>query len=142
VAQDQVGMLVAELEVFRRQVAKTFGGQAEQQGDRVAGADVRRQGIVGQAALEERPAIVVVEQVLGLLTRDGGDGQLTGEPTARGPFQEVADQISPLAGGPGDPVVDVLLGEVGEVVTASLLRVLESGEPEYNGVRVGCCTPS
>ncbi len=36
-AQDQGGLLVTELEVSRRQVAKTFGGQAEQQGDRAAG---------------------------------------------------------------------------------------------------------
>ncbi|GAA1894361.1 hypothetical protein [Streptantibioticus ferralitis] len=107
-------MLVTELEVFMRQVAKTFGGQAEQQGDRAAGADVRRQGVVGQAALEESPAIVVVEQVLGLLAWDGGDGQFSGELAAGGPFQEVADQVAPLAGGPGDPVVDVLLCEVGE----------------------------
>lgn len=79
-----------------------------------AGADVRRQGIVGQAALKEWPSVVLVEQVLGLLARDGGDGQLAGEPTARGPFQEVSDQVAALAGGSGDPVVDVLLGEVAE----------------------------
>ncbi|KIZ17592.1 hypothetical protein SNA_14015 [Streptomyces natalensis ATCC 27448] len=79
-AQDQVGVLVTELEVFRRQVAKTFGGQAEQQGDRAAGPDVRRQGIAGQAALVEPPAIVVLEQVLGILARAGGDGQFAGEP--------------------------------------------------------------
>lgn len=29
-------------------------------------------------------------------------------------MQEVADQVAPLAGGPGGPVVEVLLGEVGE----------------------------
>jgi hypothetical protein len=47
-----VGVLVTELEVFRRQVAKTFGGRAEQQGDRAAGTDIRLQGVIGQAALE------------------------------------------------------------------------------------------
>lgn len=107
-------MLVAELELLRGQMAETFGGRAEQQGDRAGSPDVPRQGIVGQTALEERPSVVFVEQVLGLLPRDGGDGQLAGEPTARGPFQEVADQVAPLAGGSGDPVVDVFLGEVGE----------------------------
>ncbi|MET7901137.1 hypothetical protein ABZS86_06530 [Streptomyces sp. NPDC005355] len=113
-AQDEVGVLVAELEVLRRQMAETFGGRTEKQGDRAAGTDVRGQGIVGQAVLEEPPSIVVVEQVLGFLSRDGGDCQLAGEPTARGPFQEVPDQVAPLAGSPGDPVINVLLGEVGE----------------------------
>jgi hypothetical protein len=109
-----VGVLAAELDVFRRQLAKAFGGQAKQQGDRAVGPDIWWQGIVGQTALEEPPAIVVVEQVLGFLARDGWDGQFAGEPAARGPFQEVADQLVPLVGGPDDPVVDVLLGEVGE----------------------------
>ncbi|WP_406502905.1 helix-turn-helix transcriptional regulator [Streptomyces sp. NBC_00212] len=34
------------------------------------------------------------------------------------------------------------LGRTTRVVTASLLRVLDSGEPEYSGPHVGCCTPS
>jgi predicted DNA-binding transcriptional regulator AlpA len=34
------------------------------------------------------------------------------------------------------------IGRTTRVVTASLLRVLESGEPEYNGARAGHCTPS
>ncbi|MCT9075226.1 hypothetical protein [Streptomyces fulvoviolaceus] len=107
-------MLVAELEVLGRQMAKAFGGRTEQQGDRAGSPDVRRQGIVSQATLEERPPIVLIEQVLGFLPRDGGDGELASEPTARGPLQEVSDQVAALAGGSGDPVVDVLLGEVGE----------------------------
>lgn len=113
-AQHEVGVLVVELEVLGRQMAETFGGRTEQQGDRTGSSDVRGQGIVGQTALEEGPSIVLVEQVLGLLPRDGGDGQFAGEATARGPFQEVSDQVAALAGGSGDPVVDVFLGEVGE----------------------------
>ncbi|MFD4759799.1 hypothetical protein ACFWOJ_13155 [Streptomyces sp. NPDC058439] len=34
------------------------------------------------------------------------------------------------------------IGRTTRVVTASLLRVLESGGPGYNGVRAGRCTPS
>lgn len=34
------------------------------------------------------------------------------------------------------------IGRTTRVVTASLLRVLESGEPEYNGALAGHCTPS
>ncbi|WKX14070.1 helix-turn-helix domain-containing protein [Streptomyces sp. NL15-2K] len=34
------------------------------------------------------------------------------------------------------------IGRTTRVVTASLLRVLESGEPEYNGAPAGHCTPS
>ncbi|MGZ2358617.1 hypothetical protein LRE75_18255 [Streptomyces sp. 372A] len=34
------------------------------------------------------------------------------------------------------------IGRATRVVTASLLRVLESGEPEYNGAPAGDCTPS
>lgn len=34
------------------------------------------------------------------------------------------------------------IGRSTRVVTASLLRVLESGEPEYNGVHASRCTPS
>ncbi|MGW7449086.1 hypothetical protein [Kitasatospora sp. NPDC054795] len=113
-AQDQVGVLVVELEVLRCQMAKTFRGRAEQQGDRATGADVHRQGSIGQAALEVPPAIVVIEQVLGLLARDGWDGQFAGESAACGPLQEVADQVAPLTDGSGDPFADVLLGEVGE----------------------------
>lgn len=113
-AQDQAVVLAAELEVVRRQAAEPFGGRAEQQGDRAGSPDIGRHGVVGEAALEELPAIVLAEYVLRLLPRDGGDGQLAGEVTARGPAQEVADQVAALAGGSGDPVVDVLLREVGE----------------------------
>ncbi|WSB24455.1 hypothetical protein OHB02_30110 [Streptomyces albidoflavus] len=113
-AEDQVGVLVARLEVIRRQVADVFGGRAEEQDDRAGGPHVRWQGVVGETALEERPSVVLVEQILELLPGGGGNGELTSEPTARRPFEEVSDQIAPLTGGPGDPVVDVLLGEVGE----------------------------
>jgi len=41
-AQLQVGVLVAELEVLRRQMADAFGGRAGQQGDRAGSPDVRR----------------------------------------------------------------------------------------------------
>lgn len=34
------------------------------------------------------------------------------------------------------------IGRATRVVTASLLRVLESGEPEYNGAHTSRCTPS
>ncbi|MCG0061845.1 hypothetical protein L0F81_00830 [Streptomyces tricolor] len=34
------------------------------------------------------------------------------------------------------------IGRTTRVVTASLLRVLESGEPEYNGAHTSRCTPS
>jgi hypothetical protein len=34
------------------------------------------------------------------------------------------------------------VGRGSRVVTTSLLRVLESGEPEYNGARAEHCTPS
>lgn len=113
-AQDQVGVLVAELEVLWRQMAEAFGGRTKQQGDRTGSPDVRRQGSIGQTALEERPAIVLVEQALRFLPWDGGDGQSEGEPTARGPLQEVSDQVAALADSSSDPVVDVFLGEVGE----------------------------
>lgn len=41
-------------------MAETFGGRTEQEGDRAGSPDVRRQGIVGQTALEERPSVVFV----------------------------------------------------------------------------------
>lgn len=47
-------------------MAKAFGGRAEQQGDGAGRPDVCRQAIVGQAAVEEWPPIVLVEQILGL----------------------------------------------------------------------------
>ncbi len=65
-AQDEVGVLVAELEVFGRQMAKALGGRTEQQGDRAGSPDVRRQDIVSQTSLEEWPSVVLIEQVLGL----------------------------------------------------------------------------
>ncbi|WP_063804223.1 helix-turn-helix domain-containing protein [Streptomyces roseifaciens] len=34
------------------------------------------------------------------------------------------------------------IGRKTRVVTASLLRVLDSGEPEYGGARIARCTPS
>ncbi|MEU1506288.1 hypothetical protein [Kitasatospora sp. NPDC005748] len=46
-AQDQVGVLVTDLEVFGGQVTEAFGGRAEQQGDRTGCPDVRGQGVVG-----------------------------------------------------------------------------------------------
>jgi predicted DNA-binding transcriptional regulator AlpA len=33
------------------------------------------------------------------------------------------------------------IGRTTRVVTASLLRVLDSGQPEYNGAHAGDCTP-
>ncbi|MFD9574554.1 hypothetical protein ACFWBI_32625 [Streptomyces sp. NPDC059982] len=107
-------MLVAALQVGRGEVAEAFGGRAEEQGDRAGCPDDQGQGVVGEATLEEGPAVVLIEQGLRFLLRDGGDGELAGELTACGPVQEVADQVAALAGAGGDPVVDVLLGEVFE----------------------------
>ncbi|MFF2963267.1 hypothetical protein ACFVT1_31065 [Streptomyces sp. NPDC057963] len=100
---------VVELQVVRRQIAEPLGGPAEMQGDRVGGPDVQGQS-VGEARLEEVPAVVLVEQGLGFLVRDGGEGELAD----RGPIQGVPDQVAPLTDATGEPVVDVLLGEVFE----------------------------
>jgi hypothetical protein len=66
-AEDQVHVLVAGLEVVGCQVADTFGGWTEEQGDGAGGPHVRRQGVVGEAALEKSPPVVVIEEILGLL---------------------------------------------------------------------------
>jgi hypothetical protein len=39
-------------------------------------------------------------------------------------------------------VVVLWIGRAIRIVTASLFRILESGEPEYGGARAGHCVPS
>lgn len=65
-AQDEDGVLVAELESLGRQMTKALGGRAEEQGDHAGGPHVCGQGLVGQAALEERTPIVLVEHGSGV----------------------------------------------------------------------------
>jgi hypothetical protein len=68
-AQDEDGVLVAELESLGRQMTKALGGRAEEQGDHAGGPHVCGQGLVGQAALEERTPIVLVEHGSGVRAR-------------------------------------------------------------------------
>lgn len=64
--------------------------------------------------LEERPPIVLVEQVLGLLPRDARDGEFAGSRRSVVRLRKYRDEVPTLAGRSSDPVVVVLLGEVGE----------------------------
>jgi hypothetical protein len=68
--------------------------------------------------VQQLPLIVLVEQLLGLLPRDRGDRQRAGEAVARGPGEEVADQVTALAAAFGYPSFDALLvdGAGGKVV--------------------------
>ncbi|BDE37747.1 hypothetical protein SLITK23_09920 [Streptomyces lividans] len=77
-----------------------------------------------------------------------GDNELEAEERAQ---KEQRGEVGPHNRGPAeDPQPDdrefpcrvLRTGRTARVVTAYLLRVLESGEPEYNGAPTGHCTPS
>ncbi|MFD3538511.1 hypothetical protein ACFWUQ_03305 [Streptomyces sp. NPDC058662] len=61
-AEHQVGVLSTDLQVVGRQIAEPLGGRTEEQGDRAGGSDVQGQGVVGETALEEAPAVVLVDR--------------------------------------------------------------------------------
>jgi hypothetical protein len=62
--------------------------EAEQQDEGTGSADPGGQGFVCEAALEELPPLVVVEEVRRFLAREDGDVQAAGEAAGGGPVQE------------------------------------------------------
>jgi hypothetical protein len=88
--------------------------EAEQQDEGSGGADAGGHGAVSEAALEELPPLVVVEEVGGLLARDGRDGEAAADAPAGGPVEEVADAVAALGLLFAEPAVDVVLAEFGQ----------------------------
>ena len=88
--------------------------EAEQQDEGAGGADADGHGAVGEAALEELPSLVVVEEVGGLLARDRRDGETAAEAAVGGPAEEVADPVAHLGLLLAEPAVDVVLAELGQ----------------------------
>ncbi len=86
--------------------------EAEQQDEGTSCPDAGGQGVIGEAPLQQLPAVVVAEQVRRLLARDERDGELAGEPAASGPCQEVADAVAALGVLLVQPAVDVVLAQL------------------------------
>ena len=88
--------------------------EAEQQDEGTGSADPGGQGFVCEAALEELPPLVVVEEVRRFLAREDGDVQAAGEAAGGGPVQEVPDAVAPLGLLLCEPAVDIILPEAGQ----------------------------
>jgi hypothetical protein len=95
-------------------VPDSLGLEGEQQDECAGCPGLDGQLLAGQAALQEMPALVVVEQIGGFLARDKRDGELTAEAASRGPVQEVADAVAALGIFPVEPSVEVVLAEVSQ----------------------------
>jgi len=98
---------IAELEVGVRSPlldAVSFQGDQpawlepveEQQGARDSRG--QRQAVIGEAAVEFVPPLVVVEEVGGIVTRRRGHGYLAGQRAVVCPLQEAVDQVAAPAG--------------------------------------------
>jgi len=88
--------------------------EAEQQDEGTGSADPGGQGFVCEAALEELPPLVVVEEVRRFLAREDGDVQAAGEAAGGGPVQEVPDTVAPLGLFLSEPAIDIVLPELGQ----------------------------
>jgi hypothetical protein len=110
----QVGVTVLLGDLAGGKVADPLELEAEQQDEGPGGADADGQGAVGEAALEELPSLVVVEEVRRFLARDGRDGEAAAEAAGGGPAEEVADAVTALGLFLAEPAVDVVLAEPGQ----------------------------
>ena len=70
-------MFALAAELVCGEMPDPFRRESEQQGQRACGADVDGKGRVCQASLQESPALVVIEQLGWLLTRNGGHDQFS-----------------------------------------------------------------
>src|SRR5208282_6717388 len=96
------------------EMADALGLEGEQEDEGASSPGLDGDRLVGQATLQELPALFIVEQVCGFLARDGRDGELTAETTGRGPVQEVADAVAALGAFLVEPAVQVVLTELSE----------------------------
>lgn len=110
----QVGVVVLLGELVGGELADPLGLEGEQDGERSGSPGLDGERFVGEAAVQELPALVVVEQVDGLLTGDGGDGETSAESAVGGPAEEVADAVASLGVLLVEPPVEVVLAELGE----------------------------
>jgi predicted phage gp36 major capsid-like protein len=78
------------------EVSDSLGLEGEEEDERAGCTGLSGQRLVGQAALQELPAFIVVEQVGGFLAWDERDGELAAEAAAGRPVQEVADAVAAL----------------------------------------------
>lgn len=113
-AGGQVGAGVLFGELVGGEVADPLELEAEEQDECPCGADDDRQGVVGEALLQEVPSLVVVEEVGGFLAWDGSDGESAAESSVCGPLQEVADPVAALGLLLVEPAVEVVLAELGQ----------------------------
>jgi hypothetical protein len=91
-ARGQVGLAVCLGDLADSEVAYPLKLEGEQQDESAGGADADRQVLIGEAALEELPSLVIVEEVSGLLTRDVRDGEAAAEPAAGLPARWCSSQ--------------------------------------------------
>jgi hypothetical protein len=96
-ADSQVGVVAFLGELVGGEVTDVLGLQGEQEDERPGCPGLDRECLVGQAAVQKLPAlIVVVEQLGGFLTWDRGDSKSAAEAAVRGPAEEVADAVAAL----------------------------------------------
>jgi len=78
----------APLRLGGGEVAYPLELEAEEQDEGAGGADADGHGAVGEAAQEELPSLVVVEEVCGLLARDRRDGEAPAEAAGGGQLRK------------------------------------------------------
>src|SRR5438128_4433730 len=110
----QVGVASFLCELVGGEMADALGLEGEEEGEGASGPGLDGDRLVGQATLQELPALVILEQVCRFLARDGRDGELTAETTGRCPVQEVADAVAALGAFLVEPAVQVVLAELPE----------------------------
>ncbi|MBE8516211.1 hypothetical protein ILP97_01520 [Amycolatopsis sp. H6(2020)] len=105
----QVGVVSLLGELVCGEVPDSLGLQGEQEDERAGRAGLDGERLVGQAALQELPAFVVVEQVGGFRARDGGNSEPAAEAAIGCPAEEVADSVAALGVLLVEPSVEVVL---------------------------------
>ena len=81
------------IDIIAGEIGDSGDGQAEQEDERFADADVQGHGLVGEAAAQELPAVVVVEKLGGMRVRECRDREPASETVAGGPGEEVAEGV-------------------------------------------------
>jgi hypothetical protein len=87
-AGGQVGVVVLKHDVIGAQVPDPLGLEAEQEDERARNPDIHGQSLIGQAPLQQLPALVIAEQTGRLRAWDERDGELLGVATVGRPCQE------------------------------------------------------
>jgi hypothetical protein len=95
-ADRQVDAVALLGELVGGEVSEVLSLEGEQEDERSGCPGFDGESMVGQAAVQQVPALLVVEELCGFLAWDGGDGKSAAETAVGGPAEEVADAVAAL----------------------------------------------